>query len=249
MNTDILCLRVLLVTPAAPLRDLLRQAAAHASVPAEVMEADGAATAKTLIAQGSDLLLLDGGMPAAEKTAICQAARAARQNPFIIAIGGDPGTGAEVDGSVQKPQTAKDAQKIVDRCIRSRCPTRVLIIDESPTMRGIVRKILAASKFPLEVADSDDSVKALPQLRGGNFDIAFLDSNMPVLNGFGMLSELRGLQPDVATVIMSTTDNSAVAECAQTAGAIALLKKPFFPADVDAVLYRLYEIDAPARTD
>ena len=38
-----------------------------------------------------------------------------------------------------------------------------------------------------------------------------------------------------------------VAERAQTAGAAALLKKPFFPADVDAVLYRLYEIDAPAR--
>ena len=247
MNTDLLCLHVLLVSPSAPLRDLLRQAAGHASVPAEVMEADGAATAKALIAQGSDLLLLDGGMPAAEKTAICQAARAAKQNPFIIAIGGDPGAGAEVDGSVQKPQTAKDAQKIVDRCIRSRCPTRVLIVDASPTMRGIVRKILAASKFPLEVAESDDSVKAMQQLRGGNFDIAFLDHNMPVLDGFGMLSELRRLQSDVAAVIMSTTANATVTERAQAAGA-ALLKKPFFPADVDAVLYRLYEIDAPART-
>jgi CheY-like chemotaxis protein len=246
MNTDLLCLRVLLVSPSAPLRNVLRQAAGHASVPAEVMEADGAATAKPPLAQGSDLLLLDSGMPAAEKAAVCQAARAARQSPFIIAVGDD--LGVEVDGCVQKPQTAEDAQKIVDSCVRSRCPTRVLVVDNSPTMRGIVCKILAASKFPLEVAESDDSVKALQQLRGGNFDIAFLDHNMPVLDGFGMLSELRRLQSDVAAVIMSTTANATVAERAQTAGAAALLKKPFFPADVDAVLYRLYEIDAPART-
>jgi hypothetical protein len=65
MHTDIISLRVLVVTPSATLRDLLRQAAGHASVPAEVMEADGVATAEPLIAQGSDLLLLDSGMSAA----------------------------------------------------------------------------------------------------------------------------------------------------------------------------------------
>jgi CheY-like chemotaxis protein len=130
--------------------------------------------------------------------------------------------------------------------MRSRRPTRVLIVDDSPTMRGIVRKILSASIFPLELADSNDSLKALQQLRQGHFDIVLLDYNMPVLDGFEMLSELRRLQSDVAVVIMSATDNSAVAARAQLAGAAAFLKKPFFPADVDAVLHRLYQIDAPA---
>jgi CheY-like chemotaxis protein len=247
MHTDIISLRVLVVTPSASLRDLLRQGAGHASVPAELMEADGVATAEPLIAQGSDLLLLDSGMSAAEKAAICEAARAAKQRPFIIAVGENGGAEAEIDGSVRKPATTEDAEKIVDCCMRSRRPTRVLIVDDSPTMRGIVRKILSASIFPLELADSNDSLKALQQLRHGNFDIVLLDYNMPVLDGFEILSELRRLQSDVAVVIMSATDNSAVAARAQLAGAAAFLKKPFFPADVDAVLYRLYEIDAPAR--
>jgi DNA-binding response OmpR family regulator len=244
MNTDIISLRVLIVTPGTTLRTLLRQGAGRASVPAEVMEADGMAAAESLIARGSDLLLLDSGIPKGEKAAICKAARAARERPFIIAVGRDS-AGVEIDGSVRRPATAEDARKIMDYCIRSRRPTRVLIVDDSPTMRGIVRKILSASKFPLEVTDSHNGLSALLELRDGNFDIAFLDYNMPGFDGLEILAELRRLQ---SHVMMTSTDNPAVAERAQMAGAAAFLKKPFFPADIDAVLYRLYKIDAPSRT-
>ena len=246
MNTDIVSLRVLLVTPAPSLRALLRQGAGQASVPAEIMEADGVAAAESLIAHGSDLLLLDSGMPVTEKAAICKSARAAKDGPFVVAIG-KGGGGAEVDGSVRKPATVDEAQKILDGCIRSRLPTRALIVDDSPTMRGIVRKILSASKFPLEVADTHDGLNALQELRDGNFDIVFLDCNMPGLDGFEILSEVRSLQPHVAVVMMTSADSAVVAERAQTGGA-AFLKKPFFPPDIDAVLYRHYKIDAPART-
>jgi CheY-like chemotaxis protein len=244
---DLVSLRVLLVSPAPSLRALLRQGAGQASVPAEVMEADGVAAAELLIARGSDLLLLDGSMPPAEKAAICRAARTAKERPFVIAIGKDSG-GAEIDGMVRKPITVEEAQKILDGCIRSRLPTRALIVDDSPTMRGIVRKILSASKFPLAVAETYDGLKALEQLREGSFDIVFLDYNMPGLDGFKILAEIRRLLPSVAVVMMTSTDNASTAERAQMGGAAAFLKKPFFPADIDAVLYRYYKIDAPART-
>jgi DNA-binding response OmpR family regulator len=248
MKADIVSVRVLLVTPAPTLRGLLRQGAGQASVPAEVMEADGAAAAEPLLAQGSDLLLLDSGMPEGEKAAICKAARAAKERPFIIAVGKDGGgTGVELDGSVRKPSTAEEAQAIVDACIRSRRPTRILIVDDSSTTRSIVRKILSASKFPLEIADSPDGLKALQDVRERNVDIVLLDFNMPGFDGFEILSELRRLESRVAVVIMTATDDPGLAERAQMAGAAAFLKKPFFPADVDAVLYRLYNLDPPAR--
>ncbi|HET7680557.1 MAG TPA: response regulator [Xanthobacteraceae bacterium] len=212
------------------------------------MEADGRAAAEPLIAMGSDLLLLDSGMAAAEKAAICKAARVARESPFVIAIGKNIGVGVDIDGSVRKPTTAADAEKIVDSCIRSQLPTRVLIVDDSSTMRGIVRKILSASKFPLEVADTDDGLRALLELRGGKFEMVFLDCNMPGFDGFEILSELRRLQPHVVVVMMTSTEDSAVAERARKAGASACLKKPFFPADIDALLYRLHKIEPPRRT-
>ncbi len=247
MNGELLSLQVLLVFRSPSERELLRQGAGLASVPAEVADADGAASAETLLAKGGvDLVLLDAALPAAEKAGVCKAARGAKNKPFTISVGRDS-DGADVDGSVNKPVTAEEAQSIVDRCIRTRIPARVLVVDDSATMRGIVRKILSASKFPLEIAEVDEGVKALKELKNGSFDIVFLDYNMPGLNGIETLSELRREHPHVATVMMTSTDSENFADRAYKAGAAAFLKKPFFPADIDAVLYRHYKLDAPPR--
>ena len=246
MNTDIVSLRLLLVTHEASLQSLLRQGVAQVSVPTEVNAVGKAVEAKALIAQGADLLLLDSAIPAAEKAVICEIARAAKERPFIIAVGRDDERSG-VDGSVNRPATAGEAQKILDGCVRSRLATRVLVVDDSPTMCGIIRKILSASKFPLQVSDTQDGLKALVALRSGNYDLVFLDYNMPEFDGFEMLSELRRSQSHVAVVMITSTDTPTFAERALAAGAAAFLRKPFFPADVDAVLYRLYKIDAPVE--
>jgi DNA-binding response OmpR family regulator len=246
MNTEIVSIRLLLVAPLAPLRALLRQGAGMASVPAEVMEAESAAAAEPFFACGIDLVLLDSALPAADKGSICKTARAAGSRPLVIALGNEDPTTA-IDGSVGKPATAEEATKAVEGCIRARLPTRALIVDDSSTMRGIVRKILAASKFPLEVADTENGVKALQLLRGGRFDMVFLDCNMPGLDGFEILSDVQRLPSPVAVVMMTSTDNPALAAHAGAVGAAGFLKKPFYPADVDAVLYRLCGIDAPPR--
>jgi CheY-like chemotaxis protein len=246
MSVELISLRILIIFRSSAERDLLRHGADLASVPAEVVEADSAAAAEQWLAQGLiDLVLLDAGLPAAEKAGICKAARVATQRPFVIAVGNENG-GGEVDASVGKPTTADEAHSLVNRCIRTRVPAQVLVVDDSATMRSIVRKILSASKFPVQIEEADEGTKALQRLRDGNFDIVFLDYNMPGLNGFETLSELRREHPDVAVVIMTSTDNQAFADRARQAGA-AFLKKPFFPADIDAVLYRFYKLDAPRR--
>ncbi|MEX0751301.1 MAG: response regulator [Xanthobacteraceae bacterium] len=247
MSSDLISLKVLIVMRSASERELLRQGAGLATVPAEVVEADGAANAKALLAgAGIDLVLLDAGLPAADKAIVCAAARAAGGKPFIVGIGRE-GELADVDGRVNKPATADEAQATVDCCIRTRIPARVLVVDDSPTMRAIVRKILTASKFPLEIVEVDEGIKALKQLKEGSFDIVFLDYNMPGLNGFETLSELRREHPHVVAVMISSTDKEDFADQARQAGAAAFLKKPFFPADIDAVLYRYYQIEAPPR--
>jgi CheY-like chemotaxis protein len=244
MDTDIVTLRLLLVVPAASLRTLLRQGAGLASVPGEVTEADSAARAESLLAAGSDLLLVDGAMPPQERGAICRAARACKERPLIFIIGGE-GDETEIDGRIRRPTTAEEAGTILEGCMRARLPTRALVIDDSPTMRGIVRKILGACRFPVRVSETHDGMKALEELRGGKFDIVFLDCNMPGADGFAILSELQGLKQRFAVVMMASTDDLAVAARAYSGGAAAFLKKPFFPADVDRVLYDFHGIEAP----
>ncbi len=248
MISDLISLQILLVFRSPSEREILRQGAGFSSVPAEVLDADDAAGAEALLARGGmDLILLDTALPPLEKSAVCRAARGAKRKPFIIGVG-RAGDGADVDGYVNRPVTADEAQAVVDRCIRTRIPTRVLMVDDSATMRAIVRKILSASKFPVEVEEVDEGAKALKVLQEGSFDIVFLDYNMPGLNGMEILSELRREHPHVAAVMMTSTDSENFAERATKAGAAAFLKKPFFPSDIDAVLYRYYQLEAPSRT-
>ena len=240
MNSDLISYRVLLAVPSASLRGLLRQGAGQASVSAEIAEADSAAVAEALLARGGiDLVLLDGGLSPDDKTRICKAAQATREQPLVIALG-KHGEEGDADGCVRKPGSADDAQKTIDGCIRAGLPTRALVVDDSSTMRGIVRKILSASKFPVEVGDTDDAGKAVEEVETGNFD-------MPGVDGLAILTEIRRLAPHVTVVIMTSTDDHSVTDRARLAGATEFLKKPFYPADVDAVLYRFHQIEAPAR--
>jgi CheY-like chemotaxis protein len=123
-------------------------------------------------------------------------------------------------------------------------PTRVLIVDDSGTMRSIVRKILSASRFALDIHEAAEGIAALNQLRVGNFGMVFLDYNMPGLNGFETLAEIKRETPKVAVVMMTSTLDNAIADRAHAAGALAFLKKPFYPADIDRVLERYYGLHA-----
>jgi CheY-like chemotaxis protein len=247
MTGELVSLKVLIVSRSAPERELLRRGAGLASVPAEVVEADGAAAASDLLAQGGiDLVLMEAALPAADKAAVSKAARSAAEKPFTVVVGAD-GDATDADGFVEKPATVEDARSAVDRCVRARLPSNVLVVDDSPTMRGIVRKILSASKFPLVVAEADEGAKALQQLKTDNFDIVFLDYNMPGLNGFETMAELKREHPKVAVVMITSTDDESFAGRAQAAGATAFLKKPFYPADIDAVLYRFFALEPMKR--
>ena len=75
----------------------------------------------------------------------------------------------------------------------------------------------------------------------------FLDYNMPGLNGFETLAEIKRESPNVTVVMMTSTLDNAIADRARAAGALAFLKKPFYPADIDAVLERYFGLHVARR--
>ena len=96
----------------------------------------------------------------------------------------------------------------------------MLVVDDSPTMRSIVRKILAASRFRLDIAEAQEGIEALKQIASGKFDLVFLDYNMPGLNGVETLSEIKRQFPKLGVVIMTSTTRRRA--CRQGARAPAL---------------------------
>ena len=111
-------------------------------------------------------------------------------------------------------------------------------------MRSIVRKILACCPFTLEVHEASEGIEALNQLHAGHFGIVFVDYNMPGLNGFDMLMHIKREIPSVTVVMMSSTLERGIAEKACAKRAIDFLRKPFFSADINAVLERDYGLQA-----
>ncbi len=240
MSGDLLTLRMMVVSDLDSVCDLWREGVALASVPIE-FSACGATGAAAELARGSfDVVMLDGALGNADRDAIINAARAAKPPPLIV-LSALPGIGRVegVDSIVPRPANATDVHALVERCIRLRLPKRVLIVDDSKTMRSIVRKILSASRFALDVSEAEEGVGALGKIAGG-YDLVLLDYNMPGFNGIETLAEIKRVAPHVAVVLMTSTDDEAIVGRAQASGAAAFLKKPFYPADIDAVLDRLF---------
>lgn len=144
------------------------------------------------------------------------------------------------DGIVAKPVLIEQANVLINRCIKLRLPSQVLVVDDAATTRNIVRKLLTGIRFPLRVTEAEEGITALKQIATGKLDFVFLDYNMPGLNGLETPSEIKHQYPRVQVVIMTATADDAVAERARRAGAAAFLKKPFFPASIDVVLQGIY---------
>jgi hypothetical protein len=108
---------------------------------------------------GVDIVVVDGGISEVAAAQVVQEARALRPAPFVVLCGGKgaarpPG----VDGLLPRPASPEDARHLANLCVRACLPKRVLIVDDSATMRSIVRKILSGSRFRLEIERRDRAV-------------------------------------------------------------------------------------------
>jgi CheY-like chemotaxis protein len=246
MSGDLISLQILVVAEAPSQQDLWQKGAAMASVPIE-FSAKGATEAVAALKKGGvDICVVDAALSDSDKKTAMDAARASRPAPLVFAsvVPGTPRPYG-VDAVLARPDNADDACKLVELCVRAKIPTRVLLVDDSRTTRGLVRKILSASRFALHVDEAPEGIAALEQLASGKYGLVFLDYNMPGLNGFETLSEIKRVAPQVSVVMMTSLANDAVIARAQASGALAFLKKPFYPGDIDKVLERHFGLHVP----
>jgi DNA-binding response OmpR family regulator len=245
MSGDLVSLRLLLVAASGPPQDVWRDGAAQASVPID-FDAGDAAAARVMLAKGGiDICVLDAALSNDDKASVIRSARKAKAPAPVIFMAAPSGAARpeNIDGMLPKPANAAQARKLIEICIRVRMPTKVLIAGDSDTTRGILRKILSTSRFTLDIHEASESYAALSQLRAGEFGLVFLDRAMPGLNGADPLMQIKREISDLAIVVMATPQESAAAG-RKLSGTLALLKKPFFGADVDAVLKRYYGLHA-----
>src|SRR5690606_31722083 len=105
---------------------------------------------------------------------------------------------------------------------------KILIVEDFPTMRRIIKNLLKDLGFE-NVDEAEDGAMGLEKLRNGNFEFVVSDWNMPNMDALEMLKIMRA-DPNLRTlpVLMVTAQakNENIIAAAQ-AGANGYVVKPF----------------------
>lgn len=115
----------------------------------------------------------------------------------------------------------------------------VLAVDDSRTMRNMIRMVLEQAGFTVHTAD--DGIHGVEVLQDLSPDVIITDINMPRMDGFGFIDAVRGQDIHRATPILVLTTESAadMKMRAREAGATGWIVKPFDPAKLVGALQRV----------
>ncbi len=114
----------------------------------------------------------------------------------------------------------------------------IMTVDDSPSMRMLLR--VALTDLGYSVVEAEDGIHALETIEGANPDLLITDINMPRMDGFGLIEELRGQGCTSLPILVLTTESSdEKKQRARDAGATGWIVKPFHPDKLAAAIRRV----------
>jgi len=124
----------------------------------------------------------------------------------------------------------------------------VLTVDDSRTIRRVIRQVLEDAVFKLTIEEAADGESALKRFKDGGYDIVFLDYAMPGLNGLQTLDAIHAKAPKAKVIMISAMHDANIEHEALAHGAIAFLPKPFFWVDVSRAVHGALGLKMPRLT-
>ncbi len=106
---------------------------------------------------------------------------------------------------------------------------RVLIVDDSPTVRKFIGYVLRRRDYVTE--EAEDGMDAMEKLSNYEIDLVIVDLNMPNMDGISFVKSLRQsyYNLDLPVIMLTTTNDRELQEEAYGAGINMFLNKPVQP--------------------
>lgn len=104
-------------------------------------------------------------------------------------------------------------------------PIRVLIVDDDPAFRLIIRTVLKRAGGIEVVDEAEDGLIALERAEQHEPDVVLLDLLMPNLDGFDTLPELRRLVPSARVIVLTALDEREASRETALVGVDGFLEK------------------------
>ena len=123
------------------------------------------------------------------------------------------------------------------------CPDlRFLVVDDFSTMRRIVRGLLKEMGC-LHIEEAEDGVNALQVLRNSRIDFVVSDLNMPNMDGFELLNQIKqdpALSHIPVLMVTAEARKEDIVRAAQT-GAAGYIVKPFTKATLEEKVTKIVQ--------
>jgi twitching motility two-component system response regulator PilH len=149
--------------------------------------------------------------------------------------------------TVVTPMVRREPERRTKPRVNARVGTLVLIIDDSPTIVALLKRMLEQSGYTASEAGDAETGVALALT--SDPDLIFLDIVLPGMNGFEALRRLRREPITKGTPIIMISGNELATEqfYAQRIGADDFMKKPFSRSEVFARIEKLLDEDKVPR--
>ncbi len=117
---------------------------------------------------------------------------------------------------------------------------RILVVDDDPTVRSLVRDVLELEGYEVDVAD--DGFSALRRIEAGRPDAVVLDVMMPGMDGHAVLSRIRSSSggSELPVIMLTAAAGDDQAWLAWSGGVDYFLAKPFDPSELLRYLDHLF---------
>jgi two-component system, chemotaxis family, chemotaxis protein CheY len=103
-------------------------------------------------------------------------------------------------------------------------PKRVLIVDDSPSLRKMVFLLFTSNGFSI-CGEAENGAQAIEKARQTRPDIIVLDYSMPVMDGIRAAKSLKQLMPRVPLLLFTVHDSGVLEKEALAAGVAAIVSK------------------------
>ncbi|HEY3150432.1 MAG TPA: response regulator [Candidatus Binatia bacterium] len=115
----------------------------------------------------------------------------------------------------------------------------ILVVDDERNIRNNLGMVLEAEGYKVDTASNGDD--AIRRVKEGLYDIAFVDIQMPQMDGLELLRYLRGLRPKMPVVMLTAYGTVSRAVEAMKLGAVDFLEKPFDPKTISLLCQEILE--------
>ncbi len=118
----------------------------------------------------------------------------------------------------------------------------ILIVDDSATMRGYIKRTLQSTSIPLgDILEAANGREGLQQMKAHWVDLVLADLNMPDMTGVEMIDQMA-LEPMLAVlpvVVVSSEGDQAVLHSLIQRGVKEIIRKPFQPKMLEEVIEKV----------